>query len=64
MIESIGSRVLTPTLQKTKDGAPFSQIGTGRSKAGPPATGPTQASAGLANGAGGFLGSLFGAGCR
>ena len=37
MIESIGSRVLTPTLQKTKDGAPFSQIGTGRSKAGPPA---------------------------
>jgi hypothetical protein len=27
-------------------------------------TGPTQASAGLANGAGGFLSSLFGAGCR
>ena len=37
MIESIGPMVFIPTLQKTKDGAPFSQIGTARSKAEPPA---------------------------
>lgn len=37
MIESIGPRVFIPTLQETKGGAPFSQIGTARSKAEPPA---------------------------